>query len=66
MRFGIRHPRPMRSWKARTTGKYKRRMKRAVNPLYGRKGAGWARNPKKALYNKAYHKSTFSFCDLFR
>lgn len=66
MRFGMRHPRPMSSLKARTVGKYKRRMKRAVNPWYGRKGMGWVRNPRKALYNKVYHKTTFSFWDLFR
>ncbi|GLB47414.1 hypothetical protein WR164_13930 [Philodulcilactobacillus myokoensis] len=54
----FRKPSWKKSFKARTTGKYKRRMKRAINPYYGRKGAGWGNNPKKALYNHIYHKST--------
>jgi hypothetical protein len=56
----------MRSIKARTTGRIKRAAKRAVIPGYSKKGMGWVRNPRKALYNKAYHKTTFSFWDLFR
>lgn len=33
-------------------------MKRAVNPLYGKKGMGFITNPEKAIYNKVYHKVT--------
>ena len=45
--------------KARTTGKLKRKMKKAVNPLYGKKGMGYIKNPKRAIQNKIYHKTTF-------
>lgn len=60
MKFGPRKPSLKRSIKARTTGKLKRNIKKSVNPLYGKKGMGWVNNPKKAAYNKAYHKTTFS------
>lgn len=60
MKFGPRKPSLKRSIKARTTGKLKRRAKKAVNPFYGKKGMGWIRNPRKAAYNKIYNKTTFS------
>lgn len=58
MKFGVRKPNFKKSIKARTTGKLKRKMKRSVNPLYGKKGMGWINNPKKAAYNKVYNKTT--------
>ena len=48
MKFGIRTPSLKKSIKARTTGRAKRVLKKAVIPGYGKKGAGWATNPKKA------------------
>jgi len=66
MKIGIRKPSLKKSVKARTTGALKRKVKRAVNPLYGKKGMGWIRNPKKALYNKVYRKTTFSIFDIFK
>lgn len=66
MRFGMRKPSIKRSIKARTTGKVKRAVKKAVMPGYGKKGMRWVKNPKKAAYNKVYHKTTFSLWDLFR
>jgi len=60
MKFGIRKPSLKKSFKARTTGRLKRAVKKAVIPGYGKKGMGWVKNPKKALYNKVYHKTTFS------
>ncbi|WP_228064566.1 TM2 domain-containing protein [Streptococcus danieliae] len=33
-------------------------MKKNVNPLYGKKGMGLINNPKKAVYNKVYNKTT--------
>lgn len=66
MKFGMRKPSIKRSISARTTGKWKRQMKKAVIPGYGRKGMGWVRNPKKAAYNKVYKMTTFSLWDLFR
>lgn len=58
MKFGIRTPSLTRSLRARTTGALTRSIKRSINPLYGKKGMGWVRNPKKALYNKVYHKTS--------
>ena len=58
MKFGIRKPSIRKSIKARTTGKIKRNMKKAINPFYGKKGMGLINNPKKAIYNKVYNKTT--------
>lgn len=66
MKMGIRKPSIKRSLKARTTGKAKRAMKKALIPGYGKKGANWVKNPKKAAYNKVYNKTSFSFWDLFK
>lgn len=66
MKFGMRTPSLKRSISARTTGQLKRSVKRALIPGYGKKGMGWIKNPKKALYNKVYHKTTFSIFDLFK
>ncbi|WP_283410782.1 hypothetical protein [Anoxynatronum buryatiense] len=30
-----------------------------MNPLYGMKGMGYAKNPKRAIKNKIYKKTTF-------
>ncbi len=66
MKFGMRTPSLKRSISARTTGQLKRSVKRAIIPGYGKNGMGWIKNPKKALYNKVYHKTTFSIFDLFK
>lgn len=66
MKFGMRKPSLKKSIKARTTGKAKRVIKKAVIPFYGKKGSGWIKNPKKAAYNKIYKKTTFSIFDLFK
>lgn len=66
MKFGVRKPSVKKSIKARTTGKAKRAIKKAVIPGYGKKGTGWIKNPKKAAYNKIYNKTTFSIKDLFK
>lgn len=60
MKTGIRKPSVKKSISARTTGKVKRKLKRLANPFYGTKGTGWIRNPRRALYNKAYRKTTIS------
>lgn len=62
----MRKPSLKKSFKARTTGKLKRKIKKSINPFYGKKGMGWINNPKKALYNKVYNKTTFSLKDLFK
>lgn len=66
MKFGMRKPSITKSLKARTTTKYKRKVKKALIPGYGKKGIGWIKNPKKAAYNKVYKKTTFSIWDLFK
>ena len=66
MKFGIRKPSIKKSFKARTTGKAKRKIKKALIPGYGKNGMGYIKNPKKAVYNKVYKKATFSFWDLFK
>lgn len=66
MKFGLRKPSLKKSLKARTTGKMKRNIKKALVPGYGKKGMGWIKNPKKAAYNKIYRKTTKSIFDLFK
>ena len=66
MKFGLRTPSLKKSIKARTTGRIKREVKSAMNPLYGKKGMGWINNPKKAAYNKVYKRTSFSIFDLFK
>ena len=53
----MRTPSIKKSIKARTTGKAKRAIKKAVILGYGKKGIGWIKNPKKAAYNKDYKKN---------
>ena len=40
--------------------------KKALIPVYVKKGMGWVRNPRKAAYNKVYRKTTFSLWDLLK
>ena len=58
MKIGVRTPSLKKSFKARTTGRINRTLKKSVNPLYGKKGMGYIKNPEKAIYNKIYHKAT--------
>lgn len=58
MKIGVRTPSFKKSFKARTTGRLNRTLKKSVNPLYGKKGMGYIKNPEKAIYNKVYHKVT--------
>ncbi len=66
MKFGMRKPSLKKSISARTTGKAKRKLKKALIPGYGKKGTGIFKNPKKAVYNKVYNKTTFSIFDIFK
>ena len=65
MKIGFRTPSLKKSLKARTTGRAKRAVKSAINPLYGKKGMG-VLHPKKAIYNKVYKKTTFGLSDIFK
>lgn len=58
MKLGIRTPSIKKSISARTTGALKRSVKKTVIPLYGEKGTGVIKNPKKSAYNKVYNKTT--------
>ncbi|WP_138268363.1 tetratricopeptide repeat protein [Anaerofustis stercorihominis] len=66
MKIGLRTPSLKKSFKARTTGKLKRQMKRTINPIYGKKGVGMITNPKKAVYNKVYNKTTVGLNDIIK
>lgn len=66
MKVGIRKPSIKKSIKARTTGKLKRKVKKSINPLYGKKGAGVVKSPKKAVYNKVYKKTSIGLGDIFK
>ena len=63
MKIGMRKPSLKRSFSARTTGRAKRAIKRAIIPGYGKKGMG-LQHPKKAIYNQVYRRTTFSIFDL--
>ena len=64
MKIGARKPSIKKRVTAKTTGKIVRSAKRSVNPLYGKKGMGYVNNPKKAVYNKVYNKTTFGVDDI--
>lgn len=64
MKVGFRKPSLRKSIKARTTGRAKRAVKSAINPLYGKKGMGWINDPKRAAYNKVYNKTTIGISDI--
>nr|WP_276538720.1 hypothetical protein [Dehalobacterium formicoaceticum] len=59
----MRKPSIRKSIAARTS------VKRYIRHSLGVKaprGWGWITNPKKALYNKVYRKTTFSIFDIFK
>ena len=58
MKFGYRKPSIKKRIAARTTGKAKRKIKKALIPGYGKKGMGWVKSPKRAAYNKVYRKTS--------
>lgn len=60
-KIGIRKPSIKKNFAARTS------VKRVVRHRMGLKaprGWGWLTNPKKAAYNRAYNRTTFSFWGL--
>ena len=66
MKIGLRTPSVKKSIKARTSGRIKRSIKRALIPGYGKKGMGWINDPERALYNKVYHKTTKGISDILK
>ena len=66
MKFGFRTPSLKKMVKGRTTGRVKRAMKKSINPIYSKKGIGFVTQPKKAVYNKIYKKTSFSIFNFFK
>ncbi|MCS4492266.1 hypothetical protein NXT00_07635 [Corynebacterium sp. ES2715-CONJ3] len=62
----MRKPSLKKSIKARTTGRAKRAVKRTLIPGYGQRGMGLVKDPKRAVKNAIYKRTTFSLWDLFR
>lgn len=62
----IRKPSVKKMVKAKTTGKAKRAVKKAVIPGYGKKGMGVVKDPQRSVKNKVYKKTSFSIFDLFK
>lgn len=66
MKIGFRKPSLKKSFKAITTGKAKRKLKKALIPGYGKKGVGVIKNPKRTIYNKVYNKTTVGTKELLK
>lgn len=66
MKIGIRKPSIKKAVKAKTIGKAKRAVKKAVNPLYGKKGTGVVKDPVKATKAKVYKKTTVGVKDILK
>ena len=66
MKYGFRSPSLKRSISARTTGRAKRAIKRAIIPGYGRKGMGLLFHPRKSIYNRVYRRTTFGLGDILK
>ena len=66
MKIGLRTPSFKKSFRARTTGKLKRKIKKTINPFYSKKGMGYVKSPVRAIKNKVYHKTSFGLGDIFR
>lgn len=66
MKIGYRKPRIKSSLKARTTGRAKRSVKKSINPMYGKKGVGFAKNPRHSVKNAVYRRTTFGTMDILK
>lgn len=66
MKLGLRTPSLKKRLKARTTGKLKRSLNKAINPIYGKSGVGFVKDPVKSTKDMVYKKTTFSFWNLFK
>lgn len=64
MKMGVRKPSIKKSIKARTTGKVKRSIKKSINPLYGKKGMGFIKDPERSVKNAFYHRTTVGVGDI--
>lgn len=66
MNYGYRKPSIKKSISARTTARVNRAAKKAINPLYGKKGTGIVNDTEKAIYNKVYNKTTVGTKDILQ
>ena len=60
MKIKMRKPSVSKSLKARTTGRITRAVKSSYNPTYGKKGMGYINDPKRAVKNAIYNRTTTS------
>lgn len=63
MKYGFRTPSLKKGMSARLS--VKRKVKNSLG-LRMPRGTGWITNPKKYMYNKIYHRTTFGIEDLFK
>jgi hypothetical protein len=63
MKFGLRKPSLRKMISSRVSP---RRMVRHRLGLKAPRGWGWLTNPKKALYNRVYSRTSFSIWDLLK
>lgn len=61
MKIGVRKPSIKKRITGRTTSKYTRRVKKMINPAYGKRGVGVIKNPERALKNAVYKRTTIGF-----
>lgn len=59
----IRKPSLKKSLAAKYKAPYKRKLKSALIPGYGRKGTGWL-HPRKKIYNTVYNKTSLDLLKL--
>lgn len=58
MKIGPRTPSIKKRVTAKTKSQLTRKAKSAINPLYGKKGMGYINDPKRAVKNAIYNKTT--------
>lgn len=63
MKYGMRKPSLRKSIAAKTSTN---RMVRNALGLKASRGYGWLTNPKRAAYNRAYNRTSFSFWSILR
>lgn len=63
MKFGIRKPSIKKMISARTSPK---RIIRHNLGLKAPRGYGWLTNPKKAIYNRVYNRTSFNIFDILK
>jgi len=66
MKIKIRKPNIKKSLKVRTSGRIKKTVKKSINPLYGKKGIDYLKNPERAVRNKVYHKTSIGVSDIIK